>query len=100
MERGVVIDLSYAGEDDGCTNHKKRKLDDLSHEERQQRRHVMQPCRWFNWFPCVMPCRRSRERNREHARRTRMRKKAQLATLQLRVAELQTEVPYMEPPVA
>lgn len=35
---------------------------------------------------------RSRERNREHARRTRMRKKAQLATLQMRVAELQTEV--------
>ena len=35
--------------------------------------------------------RRSRERNREHARRTRQRKKAQLQTLQSRVAELQEE---------
>merc|ERR1712072_1390896 len=34
---------------------------------------------------------RSRERNREHARRTRQRKKAQLQTLQSRVAELQEE---------
>ena len=35
--------------------------------------------------------RRSRERNREHARRTRLRKKAQMATRQQRVAELQAE---------
>ena len=35
--------------------------------------------------------RRSRERNREHARRTRLRKKAQMATMQQRVAELQAE---------
>ena len=35
--------------------------------------------------------RRSRERNREHARRTRLRKKAQMAAMQKRVAELQEE---------
>ena len=35
--------------------------------------------------------RRSRERNREHARRTRLRNKAQMATMQQRVAELQAE---------
>lgn len=34
---------------------------------------------------------RSRERNREHARRTRLRKKAQLQALQSRVKELQEE---------
>ena len=39
---------------------------------------------------------RSRERNREHARRTRLRKKAQLASLQLRVTELQTESKHLE----
>mmetsp|Transcript_9300 Transcript_9300/g.27846 ORF Transcript_9300/g.27846 Transcript_9300/m.27846 type:complete len:255 (-) Transcript_9300:73-837(-) len=40
--------------------------------------------------------RRSRERNREHARRTRQRKKAQLQTLQARVAELQEEGARLE----
>ena len=40
--------------------------------------------------------RRSRERNREHARRTRQRKKAQLQTLQQRVAELQEEGARLE----
>jgi hypothetical protein len=34
---------------------------------------------------------RSRERNREHARRTRLRKKTQMEALQLRVAELQEQ---------
>lgn len=93
MERGVVIDLSGDREDDGLTNQKKRKLEDLSHEERQQRRQVFQLSRCPCCVRYVMRPPRSRERNREHARRTRMRKKAQLATLQLRVAELQTEVP-------
>eukprot|EP00635_Sarcinochrysidales_sp_CCMP3193_P005812 CAMPEP_0118890416 /NCGR_PEP_ID=MMETSP1166-20130328/888_1 /TAXON_ID=1104430 /ORGANISM="Chrysoreinhardia sp, Strain CCMP3193" /LENGTH=239 /DNA_ID=CAMNT_0006829029 /DNA_START=184 /DNA_END=903 /DNA_ORIENTATION=+ len=49
--------------------------DDVQKEERQQR---------------------SRERNREHARRTRLRKKAQLASLQLRVSELQSESKELE----
>lgn len=49
---------------------RKRPLETLTTEERLQR---------------------SRERNREHARRTRMRKKAQLATLQSRVTQLRTE---------
>jgi len=34
---------------------------------------------------------RSRERNREHARRTRLRKKAQMQMMQARVAELHAE---------
>ena len=49
---------------------KKRRLEGMSTEDR---------------------LRRSRERNREHARRTRQRKKAQLQVLQSRVAELQEE---------
>ena len=39
---------------------------------------------------------RSRERNREHARRTRLRKKAQLQVLQGRVKELQEELTNTE----
>ena len=63
----AVIDLSSAS--------KKRGLADLSQDERLQR---------------------SRERNREHARRTRQRKKAQLQTLQSRVQELQDEGARLE----
>ena len=62
-----VIDLSASS--------KKRGLADLSQDERLQR---------------------SRERNREHARRTRQRKKAQLQTLQSRVQELQDEGARLE----
>ena len=62
-----VIDLSMTS--------KKRGLADLSQDERLQR---------------------SRERNREHARRTRQRKKAQLQTLQSRVQELQDEGARLE----
>jgi len=60
MDEDEVVDLTG----------RKRRLDDLSVDERLQR---------------------SRERNREHARRTRQRKKAQLATLQGRVTQLQEE---------
>ncbi|KAJ1445412.1 hypothetical protein M885DRAFT_549992 [Pelagophyceae sp. CCMP2097] len=38
---------------------------------------------------------RSRERNREHARRTRLRKKEQVSTLQARCAELQGEASHL-----
>ena len=38
---------------------------------------------------------KSRERNREHAKKTRLRKKAMLETLKTRLVELQNEVNYL-----
>ena len=59
----------------GAGTSTKRRLDEMTQDERLQR---------------------SRERNREHARRTRQRKKAQLQTLQGRVQELQDEGARLE----